>query len=350
MSDIVETPKIGLKGRLAWCVVNPDGTTEQHGAKDNLILDQGLDYAAQYYFADIFKYCAVGTGQVAPAVTNTALGAETARTNNYITNPTGECGTTTPTATSVELKRTFQFPAGTLDGTYYEVGMSPLPSAGANLFSRALFTTSGVPTGVAVTAVQELRVVYTLTVSLSPSAITAGSLDIVGMAGTPFSYTHAVQMNTTPNGSSDEYVYGTVAMVGLHTNGNTNSTSAGYSDHSTLEPLGIKTIGLHQSNTPLTVPGAVSSHLTPITPNSQGIAPEVYIAGSFQRDYVFTASANNFNSPNIYGLFIGGPYFSAIPTPDSNYYHSYRLQFDSPITKVNTHELTFTIRISWGRA
>jgi hypothetical protein len=72
--------EMGLKGRVLWELLNSSGETIQHGEQDNLILNSGLDAFAQNNgstFSGFRSYLALGTGSTAPAVSQTALTAET---------------------------------------------------------------------------------------------------------------------------------------------------------------------------------------------------------------------------------------------------------------------------------
>lgn len=59
----VVMPGLKLKGRARFTVVNEDGSiAAEHPWTRNLILDQGLNNMETVLVADLFKYCAAGTG------------------------------------------------------------------------------------------------------------------------------------------------------------------------------------------------------------------------------------------------------------------------------------------------
>lgn len=177
---------------------------------DNLITDLGLTQIASTRYADLFLYCAVGTGNSVPANGQQSLDTEAARTANYLTGA-GNCDTTRPQLNQFVLKRTYDFPLGALNGTYAEVGFSPSSSAGPNIFSRSLIQSSGIPTAVTVASTQQLRVVYTLTVTIG--SLTS-SRDVPNISGwttvTPSGAVTASQAGTTVTASSAIFAAGDV--------------------------------------------------------------------------------------------------------------------------------------------
>lgn len=186
---------------------------------DNLILDNGLTQVAAYPWAQLFQYCVVGTGNSTPTNSQQALDAEAARTANYLTG-SSNCGTTRPASNVWVLKRTFDFPLGALNGTYAEVGFSPLSSPGPNLFSRSLIQSSGVPTAVTVSSSQQLRVVYTLTITLG--SLTIGR-DVPNISGwttlTPSGSVTASQTGSTVTASGAAFGPGDVNKAILFADG-----------------------------------------------------------------------------------------------------------------------------------
>jgi len=109
----------------------------------------------------------------------TGLTTELKRTQTYLTGA-GNCDTTINAgAGTVAFKRTYDFSAEVGSVTYNEIGFSRVATVSNNLFSRILLSS-----GVALVSSQQLRVVYTLTVSFSPFTSTAvGASPITGWAG-----------------------------------------------------------------------------------------------------------------------------------------------------------------------
>ncbi len=65
---------------VTWMVLKGDQVIRQASPKHNLILNQGLNFVAEYSFADCFNYAAGGDVAVEPVKTDTALGNEISRT------------------------------------------------------------------------------------------------------------------------------------------------------------------------------------------------------------------------------------------------------------------------------
>jgi len=101
------------------------------------------------------------------------LATESKRTNTYLTGA-GNCGSSMSGSNAI-LKRTFDFSAEVGSVTYNEIGLSYTLSAGNNLFSRIKLAV-----GIALTVGQQLRVIYTLTIALSPTSLTAATYTISG--------------------------------------------------------------------------------------------------------------------------------------------------------------------------
>lgn len=154
-----------VRGSIKWSVQKEGRTIRESRSYSNLILDQGLDFIASYAFADCFKYCALGSGTVAPVGTDTGLANETNRTNNYAA--TAESNGATLTNNVFKIFRTFVFPAHLASATYGEVGFSPLATTGGNLFSKALLKTSdGDPTTVTINEGETITVRYDLSIEM----------------------------------------------------------------------------------------------------------------------------------------------------------------------------------------
>src|SRR5690606_20031976 len=94
-----------MKGWIEWRLINRAGKEVRGGKGPNLILDQGLDQVATQQLRietisiptgggfPIIGYCAVGTDSSSPATSQTALGAEVARTaTRYADDEIGRSG------------------------------------------------------------------------------------------------------------------------------------------------------------------------------------------------------------------------------------------------------------------
>lgn len=182
---------IGVGGKVQALVLDKNENVEFSTEKfNNTILDQGFQNIIQRNtastldansFAGSMRYCAVGTGTTASAETDTGLEIENARTGNL--NDTGldtDNGTIVTQPATVgdpvnyTLRRTFDFPAGsldsTVDGDYTEMGVSWTDVVGANLFARTLFKDgTDTPIAITVNSDQILRIVYDLEFLVQPA-------------------------------------------------------------------------------------------------------------------------------------------------------------------------------------
>ncbi|MGL4641414.1 MAG: hypothetical protein ACRCVX_17030, partial [Shewanella sp.] len=143
---------------------------------DNLITNFGLNNIGKN--TALGPNCRVGTGNTAPAFTDTQLVAQVA----------GNAGGSAPSLVLAgapdyqsTYSVTYEFPQGAVVGNIAEVGIGAA-ATGANLFSRALIVDGvGSPVAIPVTAIQILRVTYRL--SMYPSLTDAtGTVSIGGVS------------------------------------------------------------------------------------------------------------------------------------------------------------------------
>lgn len=167
---------VSVKGRYKVQILDRGIIIEERPWSDNLILNQGKDYwgSGVGSFAYLVRACAVGTGTTPPAVTDIGLGSETRRSITYLTGA-GNCGYSDVGSTRT-LLRTFEFPTETSPVNYTELGWSYSESAGSNLFSRTLISGGTV----SLVSGQSLRVVYSLSITVSPSTDTTQSMSVSG--------------------------------------------------------------------------------------------------------------------------------------------------------------------------
>ncbi len=196
-----------LRGEYRWEIVDEaTGTVERASGRTNLILNQGIAYTAVYSFAECAQYCAIGAGNTAPLLTDTGLTDERYRTGNLDTS-LQTYASTSLAGNAYAILRVFKFSDVSPFTAYGQIGWSPIATAGSNLFSKAqIVNETGSPQPVTVPAGKYLRVYYTLTVTLSPTASTAGNSNIVGLnvAGT-YSMQFVGLRSITSSGSLSYY-------------------------------------------------------------------------------------------------------------------------------------------------
>lgn len=178
--------KTKLEGRFEWELLDRSGKVVRRGGSENLVLDQGLQLAAQYagsctYWNTDHMYCglqrflayvAVGTGNSAPDVTQTALDNEVGRT--HVDLGLGAEQSWTDVSDGVyEMTVTRAFDYGEANGDLKELGGATADSG--ELATRALFKDgSGNPTTITKTNENRLVITYTLRITITPTTVTDG--------------------------------------------------------------------------------------------------------------------------------------------------------------------------------
>jgi hypothetical protein len=176
-------PSVSIKPQyMAWQLVNKSGLIIKEGEQHNMVLNQAKDQMATHGMDGITAYAVIGTGSTAPAVGQTGLVAESARTNAI---PSGLQDEVVRVSNGVyDIKRVRQFASiGGLNLT--EWGFSPNNVAGNNLAVRELFRDgSNNPITITPNNDQFLRIFYVTRVTLSPlaTAPTSVSINISGLA------------------------------------------------------------------------------------------------------------------------------------------------------------------------
>lgn len=361
-------------------ILNADGTIFRERAfKKNLILDQGLNQVASTQWVGAFRYAVLGggtsptsrdsgvvtvtlaggvltasagfwdasdvgrlfkadsgeevyiSGYTSPTVAatlsglsftaeegtvwyvnDTSMDNELSRTGNYTAGGANNGSTwANPTITH---KRTFIFPAVGGSTTYREIGWSPSASAGANIFGRDLIPGGGdtLSTG------QQYQVVCRLQITLSPVTITPAT-NVGGAFDTTGDYNF-------------QALFGGTGFSQIDTNGNHISGTPGSlepmmenvacsTEPTTFTLLSAPTDGAHGGSGGNTVAGTVAG----------------YSSGTFTRTaaFVFSIAISNYD---VFGFSFGAGNSRCLSQ-----------LFDAEQTKANTHSLTITLRVSWGR-
>ena len=347
-----------IEGYVTWEVINEDGSVASRGEHKNLILNAGLDKLATQQFATMFENNCVGTGSSTPIVTQIGLDNEVARTNSYLTSPSGSCGTTV-SANALILNRTFNWAAGTLDtsisGPLTEVGFSWSTSAGSNLWSRSLFkNTGGTPINVFVTSTQQLRVTYTLTVYVSTADWTDGVVTITGIGDVAYQ-SRAQQAGTVPSQG-----VGVPGLSQIYTSGGSNASAiqnfepcatgpnaSGYPNSPSFYSLSFATSSYPTAASLPTgeLPGYFGTNIG--SPSLLSWTRSSYTPGSFSVTRTFTVDVNTANG-NIQWIF--GPGTAPASSNSDDLYRPIAYFFPTPIAKDNLHTLTLTFSFTWGRA
>lgn len=278
----------------------------------NLITNTGLDNLGGTHGYP-WTHCVVGTGNTAPANTDTQLVAQVADTTGVVTRTSAASGTTPFFGT---LTTTWQFPTGAAAGNLAEVGCG---SSATTLFSRALILDGGgSPTTITVLADEALNVTYIVHLA-PPLADVPGSVTIAGV-------NYTTNLRAALVGNSNDWAPSTdpgFAGIGSSVNtGNTYSTQA----------LGVITSQPAGTGFPL---------------NSW--ASGAYGVGTFQNTGTATWGINNGNAPGGVGSVLIALNWGTDAGFSVGGAGAYQINFTPVIPKDNTKVLTLTFQYSWAR-
>lgn len=314
---IITLPNIhgALSGRVKWELYDPEtDQVVQSGEQSNLILNQGLDLIGVSSDANSWRsFFCVGEGISAPAVTQTALDTERARSNSNggftdVTAYAYDAGTKKYTAT-LTINRVITFTAGQ-SFVLTEFGFAAASSGSLSI--RELFRDgSNNPTTITDTAGKQLRMTHTLTITLTGDWTQAASVTITGV--------------------------GTVSGIGSF-----------FSRSSTLAnlftivfwPNNQALMQLFSAISALPTHGGSSSLSFTVTTASGSNTLSTYVNGSYSRKKtrVFPTSTGN-------GTVLG---ICVLDTNSAD--AAYLLRLDSGFTKTSSQQLTIEFTVSWGRA
>lgn len=375
---------IGACVHYELAVLEGGRVVEQRARKRNLILDQGLNLVATTArWCELFSYAVVGTGttpvkRASGAVTFTRAGstvtasagffqagdvgrllkfdsgeemyitaytdpqtvtvgksgtlaaspgtvwyvnltahtAEVKRSNTYGTD-SGDNGMTVSLGSMVN-KRTIIFPAEAAPIVYNEIGWSHTGTAGANLFGRDII--SG---GISLATGQQLKVIVTLTLTVTPQASTA--------------YTNVVAGWSQGGNYNAESISTNFARAISFVN---SDGSTAVQTQQVFEPSVAKTVHLStdatalvaQTSTTLTFSGSVGN---------KTLNPDTYVTGTFTRTFRGTFAISEGNSNAIRSLVVtaGAGVIDRI----------FRVLLNASENKDSAHTLELVFRLTWGR-
>ncbi len=276
----------------------------------NLITNAGLDLLGTTGSTPVQSFCRVGSGNTAPAFTDTALVSQVAVSSTVQSDTSGVDRTG---AFYGWRRRTIRFAAGTAAGTLAEVGVSAT-NAGP-LFSRALILDGGGnPTTITVLSDEVLDVTYEL--RIYPAM--ADATGTVVIAGVTYTWTARPLNNATYDSRWGGQYLG--CGVGF------NTTSGNVSVYG---PLVMATI-----------PAQGSTPTSPV--NGTSMNPQPYTAGSYQRSFRMDFDLNDGNVAG--GI---GAYFAASETNQTG--GAWAWGISPKLPKTNSFKATFTVRMTWGR-
>lgn len=269
----------------------------------NLILDAGLN---RWGTGAIISHCQVGTGNTAPANTDTALVTYVAGSSTQQAASVGAQGT----APYYGFRQiTFRFATGVATGTLAEVGVGWAISG--SLFSRALILDGGgSPTTITVLADETLDVTYEL--RFYPPLVDV--VDTINISGVDYDYTLRAALVT----NSLAWALNVATLI-------TTVSATNYVAYSGAV-------------------GAITSSPSGTTGSSSSAAAAAYSNNSLQRDFTVTWGLNN---GNVSGGIMSVGFNTS--SSDEECGGAYQVEFDPVIPKDATKTLSLSYRVQWAR-
>jgi hypothetical protein len=278
----------------------PDGTVRVLADWfPNLITNAGLDMIASGALAN----AVVGTGNTAPAVTDTALASITGSFAGLETQARGSVFASGYTY----WRGTFRFAAGTATGNLSEVGVRG-GNSGDTLFSRArILDGGGSPTTITVLADEVLDVVYELRFYWPASDATGN----ITLAGNSYAWT-VRPSGVTNSGWAGFPVSAMTSLFNPFLFGSPVCYGAGALGDNTTTPEGSSL-------------GSVTS-----------VVAASYSPGSFQRSFEMTVSLSQITQS-----------IGAIAVPSAM--GCFKIGFNPVIPKTASNILKLTVNFTWAR-
>jgi hypothetical protein len=318
------------------------------GRRKNLILDAGLNEIASRGIPDCMKYAAAGTSSTSAAVDQTLLISQVSGLAGWSsTNVAGENGTVR-SGSDVTHTRMWDFASPSVLTTYREAGVSWSSTQSATpLFSRVILNGT---TGVDVSTSEQLRLVYELTITYSPTVASNAKSALV----------------THPGGDADgdwavcALTDGGTPYETINSDGNTVTSAV---NSNALEPGNSVEGGFWMSDTDKTLPvGGMWFQAYADSPNNWAknadnspanitlltgrVTASAYVNGSFTKTRTVVVNpADGAITFKVFGI-------GNTTTANANAYEEYChlvCVLDAPVTKSNTQKFTFTYTFTWNR-
>ena len=303
MNSIITAPRVGLENYFKLQVRRSDGSVRHDtGWFKNLITDYGLNLMGT---ANWGGGACVGSGNTAPAFTDTQLQTWMASTNSSVTSSSGQTFEA-PYYGWIKITRRITATAG-LVGTIREVGLTTLASPGTNplLWSRAL-----VPTPFAVGVGEALDVTWERRL-YSRTTDTTGTITMDGILR---NYTVRSSDVAVGIGTAWFSFGGPVGFTGFATKG-------------TVRANEMTAFNVQQAGTSV---GLTSGNVV--------LAGNEYVDASLEMKLEF-----------IMGLTFAPPGGEiSIVTFNTNI-GNYKVGFDPILVKSGSHEMSLRIKFGWGR-
>lgn len=317
----INTPSVGIAGEVRCVVTGADGTIKTDtGYQKNLILNQGLDFFGGGKGSYINASCAIGSGNSAPAITQTKLDAYIAQADG--TNTTSDYGYVDKgdNAYRVWQQKKYRF-TGLANVNISEVGLVSTGTTSTTYYltTRALIKDSlGAPTSISVKTGETLDIYYKIykVIDTRDKSFVVNVLD--------------------GNGGSVPYnVIVRPSLVGIAKHANFSSlgnVAAGGSSYEGSYSLFTQEIA-SMLNLPATTGAMISG--------DNILVQQPYVVASYKKGASLSFDLNQANG-NIRSAYI--------PTSLGLWQMRFgRVSDDAPITKTANDTLSIPLEFSWGR-
>lgn len=312
-----------VSGRLRVQLLTAEGEVRvDSGWFNNLITNQGLDWFGAFAYttfnssgyATLPGMCTVGTGNTAPAFTDTALVSPLGISNTWLSPGNYTTSYVTGPPDYISAVGTHTFTLGSIVGNIAEIGLGVQATTGAttlSLFSRALIVDGGgSPTTIAVTSADQLVVTYELRMYLD---LTDTSYSVT-ISGTGYSGVVRRSNSTTMNAT---------VVVPID---KPNPGGVGY-----VSPIIVFYNG--------TI-GAVTSVPSGTASSNYNNAPQPsYTSGTYTKSYTFSFATGDANLSGGISAFV-----FKIGT-----FGQWQFSVSPAISKDATKTMTLQIAVSWAR-
>lgn len=316
----MELPNIGIAGEVRYVVTKADDTVKvDTGYQKNLILNQGLDFFGGGNGNNINAYCAIGSGNTDPTITQTKLDAFIAiATGSDITSDYSYVDNGDGLYRMWEQKR-YRF-TGLNNVNISEVGLVSTGTTSTNyhLTTRALVKDSlGAPTSISVKTGETLDIYYKIHKVIE----TADKNFVINVL----------------DGNEGVTPYNAVIRPALVGTENANTVSV---------PANRPSARLLFSEGDL---APITGNLATSIPAPVGSTASSYIASSYK---ITVAHPIPLADANI-GIRTVSTYGSGNTANNYGFFNIQmrlgRVSDDAPLTKTNKETLTIPLEISWGR-
>ncbi|WP_201595314.1 hypothetical protein [Psychrobacter vallis] len=315
----MQTGNIGIAGEFRCVVTKEDGTIKADtGYQKNLILNQGLDFFGGGKGTSINVSCAIGSGNSAPAITQTGLDAFIA-----IASSTGITSSSAYTNTGDNLYRTWQQRIYRFTGlnnvNISEVGLVSTGTTSTNYYltTRALIKdSSGSPTSISVKTGETLDVYYKIH-KVIDTTDKSFAVNVLDGNGSDVPYNIIARPVNIGGGAQGFLASSHVHMSTYAEYGGTTVSSGELTNNTSVYPSGQ------------------------LSPMNKAVQEFSYVIGSYKKSFSLNLTLNE-GSGNIRTM--------TIPASMA----AFQLRFgsllnNSPIVKTSNDTLGIPFEISWGR-